>query len=698
MYKYLNWRRFLIYIFTYVASGNNNWGNDIPSSVNCLKMIDGNDNLKASKDLLWDVFNLGKKSEPFSWEMLSRECFNDLELYKQRLNLTLDTCSSKNLNDKSVENLLTLFNCFNLQKSLDSTQSITKLKVAVLTWNYGCISKLIEDKINVIDVDSQEIYKHLLDIIQVVIIWIELFFICSMDPIKKSSIKLELQKIEKLCDFKLNSLMLNLDGLEESTIEDIKWYNDYIVNLVTYCETTLFSWFSTDPYQSKAEVKEIYQIEKNKLKDVGDFFKSVQNNQEVSGVLELSQDKFDRNYVFLDTYLDLLYLKFQERTFYNVDCQNDKKHFNIDDTYKDQQKAIIVLLHSYTQVAGYDNWDERVIEISDKINLLQSVWMVWIRNTNPKMAIENIDWVMFVVDAIFQDFLVNLENDHHAIWELFLVISSIVHFVTFKDEKKIQVFQNQINNIIETKKITGEWFYYQTWALCFGDVLLEIATDNKNMLKLMESLSVTDPLTWLSNRLQFDRDFTIDLINVIRNSNEDNLDSSNKWIFSLDIDFFKTINDKYGHDWWDIVLKEFANVVTSEIRATDRFYRVGWEEFMILCECNTQEDAFVFWEKILNAIEFKLSNILRQRQIFKSFSEEKITMSVWACNIVNKWWYSANNIPEFSSKCAKEVDEALYNSKKNGRNWITIAGKYVSRNNIEELILKPNISKYKTVV
>ncbi len=664
-------------------------------------MINGNDNLKASKELLWDVFNSGKKSESlFTWAKLSRECFNNLELYQQRLKLTLDTCSSNNLNDKSVENLLTLLNCFNLQKSLDWTQSLTKLKVAVLTWNYESISKLIKDKIDAIDVNSPDISRYLLDIIQVLIIWVELLFVCSMDPLKKWSIKSELKKIEKLYKFKLNSLMSNSDGLGELSNTDIEWFNNYFSNIIIYCEATLFSWFSTDPSQSKQKVEETYNEEKEKLVSIKEFF--AKNNQKQDGdnlnIFHVSADKFNRNHVFLDTYLDLLYFKFQERTFYNIDCQNDKDQFNIEDTYKDQQKAIIDLLHSYTQVAGYDKWDDRVDEIWDKIDLLQSVSMVWIRNTNTRVISDSIDSVMFVVDAIFDDFLVNLENDHHAIWELFLVISSIVHFVTFKDEKKVQIFQNQINNIIETKKITWEWFYYQTWALCFWDVLLEIATDNKNMLKLMESLSVTDPLTWLSNRLQFDRDFTIDLINVIRNTNENNLDSSNKWIFSLDIDFFKTINDKYGHDWWDIVLKEFANVVTSEIRATDRFYRVGWEEFMILCECNTQEDAFVFWEKILNAIEFKLSNILRQRQIFKSFSEEKITMSVWACNIINKWWYSANNIPEFSSKCAKEVDEALYNSKKNGRNWITIAGKYVSRNNIEESIPKTNMSKYKTVV
>ena len=663
-------------------------------------MINGNDNLKASKELLWDVFNAGRKSEPFSWEMLSRECFNSGELYQQRLNITLETCSSESLNDKSVENLLILLNCFNLQKSLDWTQNLTKLKVAILTWNYESISKLINDKIDAIDLNSPDASRYLLDIIQVLIIWVELLFVCSMDPLKKGAIKSELEKIEKLYEFKLHSLMSNSEGFGVLSNKDIEEFNNYFSNIITYSQATLFSWFSTDPSQSKQDVEKMYKAEKKILEDIGDFF--AKNNEKQDGenlnIFHVPEDKFNRNHVFLKTHLELLYLKFKERTIYNVDCSNDKEQYNLEDIFKEQQQAIIILLHSYAQVAGYKDGDKRVDEISDKIDLLQTVWMTWLRKANTNKDSGNVDWIMYVVDAIFEDFLVNLENDHHAIWELFLVVSSIVHFVTFNDEKRVQTFQNQINNIIETKKITGEWFYYQSWALCFWDVLLEIATDNKNMLKLMENLSVTDPLTWLSNRLQFDRDFTIDLINVIRNTNENKLETSNKWIFSLDIDFFKTINDRYGHDWWDVVLKEFANVITSEIRATDRFYRVGWEEFMILCECNTQEDAFVFWEKILNAIEFKLSNILRQKQIFKNFSEEKITMSVWACNIINKWWYSVNNIPEFSSKCAKEVDEALYNSKKNGRNWITIAGKYVSRNNIEELILKPNISKYKTVV
>ena len=166
----------------------------------------------------------------------------------------------------------------------------------------------------------------------------------------------------------------------------------------------------------------------------------------------------------------------------------------------------------------------------------------------------------------------------------------------------------------------------------------------------------------------------------------------------LDIDYFKTINDKYGHDVWDIVLKEFTKVITSEIRSTDRFYRIGWEEFMILCECGTHEDAFVFWEKILNAVEFKLSNTLRRLEIFKAFDEEKVTMSVWAYNIVNEWWYSADNVPEFSSMCFKKVDEALYKTKNNGRNWITIDEKYIPRDEIKNEILSSKVSNLKTVV
>ena len=83
--------------------------------------------------MLEGVFTRGKEAEPFSWEMLSRECLKHRELYQQRLDLVLENCSSENLNKKSVERLLILLNCFDLQKSLESTQDITKLKVAVLT-------------------------------------------------------------------------------------------------------------------------------------------------------------------------------------------------------------------------------------------------------------------------------------------------------------------------------------------------------------------------------------------------------------------------------------------------------------------------------------------------------------------------------------------------------------------------------------
>lgn len=682
-----------------MASGNKNWGSDKPSSINNLTVIDGNDNLKTSKEILWDVFNRGRETEPFSWEMISRECLKHLELYQKRLNLTLETCSSENLNDKSIENLLILLNCFDLQKSLESTQDITKLKVAVLTWNYDCIRNLIDHKINKIDINNQSAYICLVEIIQVVIVGIELLLVCALDPLKKPEITKELKLIKQLCDHRVLALMVShFDELWEVEKKDVKLSVDYIANAITYCEAIMFSWFSTDPSQSKIWVKKTYDDEKEKLESIRKFFKENKNNESLKWLLDLSSDRFNRNYVFLDTYIELLYLKFQERTFYNIDCQNDKEKFNIEDIFKDQQKSIIILLHSYTQVAGYENGDPRVTNISDKINLLQSVGWVGLWKSSANKADDSIDSIMLVVDAIFEDFLENLKNDHFAIWELFLVISSIVHFVTFKDVGKIREFQNKINDIIEIKKITWEWFYYQTGALNFWDTMMEIAADNKKMIDLMSSLSVTDSLTWISNRLQFDRDFTIDLIKVARESNEKDY-QSNKWIFSLDIDYFKTINDKYGHDAWDTVLKEFTKAITSEIRSTDRFYRIGWEEFTILCECNTQEDAFVFWEKILSAVEFKLSNTLRKLKIFKAFGEEKITMSVWAYNIENNQWkYSANNLPEFSSMCLKKADESLYKTKNSGRNWITIDGNYVPHDDIKDIISKSNVSKLKTVV
>lgn len=123
-------------------------------------------------------------------------------------------------------------------------------------------------------------------------------------------------------------------------------------------------------------------------------------------------------------------------------------------------------------------------------------------------------------------------------------------------------------------------------------------------------------------------------------------------IIMVDIDNFKTINDTYGHDMGDIVLKEVVKITEKSMRSNDKLYRWGGEEFIIMSSGLSFENAKAFTDNILNNIKphkFQYENL-----------EFNITISMGGSMFVESDF-------EFS-QAIKRADEALYYSKNNGKN------------------------------
>lgn len=124
----------------------------------------------------------------------------------------------------------------------------------------------------------------------------------------------------------------------------------------------------------------------------------------------------------------------------------------------------------------------------------------------------------------------------------------------------------------------------------------------------------------------------------------------------MDIDKFKNVNDTYGHDFGDVILKEASNFIKNRLEDDDEIYRWGGEEFVISF---TNQDMNMVFEK-LNNIREELSNY----NITDGVNNLKITASF--------------GLAEFSEgltldNCLKRADDGLYKSKENGRNQINIA-------------------------
>ncbi|MFT5594838.1 MAG: diguanylate cyclase (GGDEF)-like protein [Oceanicoccus sp.] len=177
----------------------------------------------------------------------------------------------------------------------------------------------------------------------------------------------------------------------------------------------------------------------------------------------------------------------------------------------------------------------------------------------------------------------------------------------------------------------------------------ELDQRNKELIKahrLMEELAHTDALTGLGNRRAGN-----DEINAyINRMHRDNHPIS---VFLLDIDFFKKVNDSFGHNVGDDVLLEFSKILRRCVRPSDRVYRWGGEEFLVLLP-NTDLE---FAKAVCNRVMKDLSN-------FQFDHVGKITASIGVA--VLEYGDDMNSF-------LKRADDLLYKAKNNGRDQVVSA-------------------------
>jgi diguanylate cyclase (GGDEF)-like protein len=184
----------------------------------------------------------------------------------------------------------------------------------------------------------------------------------------------------------------------------------------------------------------------------------------------------------------------------------------------------------------------------------------------------------------------------------------------------------------------------------------QLLETNKQLQQLNEEfklLSITDPLTGLFNRRHFDELMTTEI-------GLSNRHGDNNSILLLDIDFFKGINDTYGHFVGDTVLKNLTRTLQENLRKTDAVCRIGGEEFAVLCKRADPQAAIDIAEKLRIAIE--------NTALAKDVDDELVvTISIGIASVPNT---RGSNTPEL---LFKDVDNALYYSKNHGRNCCTHA-------------------------
>lgn len=121
--------------------------------------------------------------------------------------------------------------------------------------------------------------------------------------------------------------------------------------------------------------------------------------------------------------------------------------------------------------------------------------------------------------------------------------------------------------------------------------------------QLFKEASLTDPLTGASNRRFFDATISSDASQILRSHVSPQQGTASDLIFYMvDLDSFKEVNDRYGHNAGDLVLREVAKRITSVIRSSDTLIRWGGDEFLIVSRYANRADAASFASRILMAV------------------------------------------------------------------------------------------------
>jgi diguanylate cyclase (GGDEF)-like protein len=171
-------------------------------------------------------------------------------------------------------------------------------------------------------------------------------------------------------------------------------------------------------------------------------------------------------------------------------------------------------------------------------------------------------------------------------------------------------------------------------------------TRRKQAEEELEILATTDKLTGAYNRTKFKEIIEREIARVKR------FDTKLSMII-FDIDYFKEVNDTYGHNYGDYVLKTLAHIVQDNIRKMDYFVRWGGEEFMIISSETDVQKAYALAERIRIIIEDK--RFKNNRKVTVSFGVTEFKKS------------------DTENSFIKRADDAMYKAKSKGRNRVEVS-------------------------
>ena len=235
---------------------------------------------------------------------------------------------------------------------------------------------------------------------------------------------------------------------------------------------------------------------------------------------------------------------------------------------------------------------------------------------------------------------------------VFFTIGALL-FMNFLILKPIQTLRTQMKWIIDHQTFkpidtkTQQNDEFKDLALNFNSLIEHVVKQNE----VLESLSLTDPLTQLKNRRALDQ--FIDTVGSFLKREKKQLT-----IMMIDIDHFKLYNDTYGHVQGDEIIRKVAQAILKNCnRSSDIVARYGGEEFAVILSDTQLDNGKTIAENIRNEI---VEMVLPHNT---STTAPYVTISIGLASALVK---DKNEVLHLIA----QADDALYNAKSNGRNTV----------------------------
>ena len=209
--------------------------------------------------------------------------------------------------------------------------------------------------------------------------------------------------------------------------------------------------------------------------------------------------------------------------------------------------------------------------------------------------------------------------------------------------------------VVQSFLTTGSFKTIYSQTELFKQIIEEQKRSEQMLIQLqranekLEELAATDPLTGIANRREFLHRAEEEASRASRNHQHLSL-------LAIDIDHFKSINDEYGHQVGDTVLREFVSRTSSVMRPSDLIGRIGGEEFALLLPETSLSQAYKIAERLRQYVE--------EQSIEVKKGSLKLTISIGVSQ------YRNGN--DSVKKLLYRADQLLYKAKENGRNRVEV--------------------------